>query len=204
MSENTQAKLGKLVVGEEQRDAVHIAVIPAVAARRLSPGQHVGLTEDGQASGLVDAIGVVDPFLTEVVLAGETFWLFLYPNTVTSLRHHWTHPRFDDDRTKRLGIRTAKMISEAWLRTFIASSDCPDYDTVMNAATGHHERNADPSQDPKEYPGYWNSRNDGEYLHFGGRDAHGPIPPEFWDHVEVVTGQPIPPGWRASSFSCSC
>jgi hypothetical protein len=47
-------------------------------------------------------------------------------------------------------------------------------------------------------------RNDGEYLFFAGRDAHGEIPPEFWDHVEVVTGKKIGPEDRAQYFSCSC
>jgi hypothetical protein len=42
------------------------------------------------------------------------------------------------------------------------------------------------------------------YLNFVGRDAHGEIPPEFWDHVEVVTEKKIPTNKRASYFSCGC
>ena len=53
--------------------------------------------------------------------------------------------------------------------------------------------------DPEYYETY---TNDGEYLHFDGRDAHGVIPPEFWDHVENYTGKPCP--LRATYFSCSC
>ncbi|OWK42144.1 hypothetical protein FRUB_04222 [Fimbriiglobus ruber] len=85
--------------GDRRRDAVHIAVAPVTAAHALEPGQHVGFTPLGQTEmvGAVDpgqGIGIVDPFLTADVHAGGRFWMFLYPNTVTSLRHYWTHPSY--------------------------------------------------------------------------------------------------------------
>ena len=90
--------LGRLITdGDRRRDAVHVAVAPVTAAERLTPGQQVGFVHPGDTELVGPAenpIGVVDPFLREDVQPGQRFWLFLYPNTVTSLRHVWTHPAF--------------------------------------------------------------------------------------------------------------
>lgn len=90
-------QLGQLITdGDCRRDAVHIAVAPVTAAGPLAPGQHVGLLGGGhEFAGPCDRpVGIVDPFLTAGVEPGQRFWLFLYPGTVTSLRHFWTHPAF--------------------------------------------------------------------------------------------------------------
>jgi len=89
--------LGKLIEGEVGRDAIHIAIAPVTAGGRLLPGDHVKL--DGRLMAVLchkdDGIGIVDPFLTcGHIDKGQRFYLFLYPNTVTSLRHVWTHPAF--------------------------------------------------------------------------------------------------------------
>ena len=90
--------LGQLIKdADRRRDAVHIAVVPVTADQPLSPGQHVGLThpDSAEMAGPCDNnIGIVDPFLVNDVKYGERFWLFLYPGTITSLRHVWTHPAF--------------------------------------------------------------------------------------------------------------
>lgn len=181
--EKTQDKIGKIIT-QGERDAVHVAVLPMTAETYLEPGQHIGYA-DGKSSH-ENHIGIVDPFLKETVKQGEMFFMFLYPNTITSLHHLWTHPSINED----------KLASEKWLRTFASIADCPDYDTLLSAATGGHVENVD---------GYGASyNNDGEYLYFNGRDAHGEIPPEFWHHVEVITDKKIDPSKKATYFCCSC
>lgn len=90
-------KLGKIITGRVERDAVHIAIAPAVATMVLTPGRPVGIDSFGGASPLHNPIGIVDPFLTVPVEIGQRFWLFMYPDTVKSLHHDWTHPAFDGD-----------------------------------------------------------------------------------------------------------
>lgn len=176
--------LGMIIGPNEKRDAIHLAVDPAVAAVKLYPGQDVGFVEGG-VGPCDNPVGIVDPFLQAPVQPGERFWLVVYPRQITSLRHVWSHPLFQDELGTEAPVRD-KAASEEWLRRFIARSDCPDYDTVIETAL--------------------NNRNtwDPEYLHFDGRDAHGDIPPEFWEHLQVVTGVEIPSDRRAKYFSCSC
>lgn len=212
-------KVGELRRGGEQRDAIHIAVAPGVAVERLYAGQKVGLQKgdnDKYFTGRAHTmLGIVDPFLDHAVEAGEQFWVFLFPNTITGLNHVWTHPAFTETppvalnsppETAPVGTPTAaleafKQASEDWLRNFCASADCPDYDTVIAAASGDHKTWDDGDGDYGS-SSIQNYGDDEWYLHFNGRDAHGIIPDEFWDHLEVVTGRKAPQ--RAKYFSCSC
>lgn len=84
MSDHTKL-IGTVLDNTPGRDAVHIALSPMVATRQMQPGERL-------------ANGIVDPFLTQPVPAGKWFFLFLYPGTVTSLRHVWTHPAFAEEK----------------------------------------------------------------------------------------------------------
>ena len=88
-------KLGELCDPTAGRDAVHIAIAPVKAAEPMGPGTRCGLNAAGEADPWASPfVGIVDPFLPRSVRTGERFYLCLFPNTVTSLRHVWTHPVF--------------------------------------------------------------------------------------------------------------
>lgn len=172
-------KLGKLIDSDQQKDAIHIAVAPMVAAERLSPGQHVGLV--GSAAGVArDTIGIVDPFLECVVMKGDRFWLFLYPNTVTSLRHEWTHPAFTNEPNKP---DDATSEAYTWLSDFAYTVGL-SYHELMDGA--------------KDY------LKTGAYLCQGGRWEGVRVPDEFWKHYETVTGTKVDESNLGTFFSCSC
>lgn len=170
----------------QKRDAIHLAVEPVIAGERLNPGERITVT-DGIASSADgdDVLGIVDPFLTKPVRKGQRFWFVMLPRTIKSLRHVWAHPAFPDEVGTNAPPPASKEASERWLREFINSADCPSYEEVMGAIAG----------------GNRSSYSD-EYLHFDGSDAHGEIPPEFWDHAEVVLGRKLTQ--RPTYFSCSC
>jgi hypothetical protein len=177
--------LGTAPLDEHQkRDAIHLAVEPVIAGERLKPGERITVT-DGIASSADDddVLGIVDPFLTRAVRKGQRFWFVMLPRTIKSLRHVWAHPAFPDEVGTSAKQPASKEASERWLREFIDRSNCPSYEVVLGViARG--------------------SALDREYLHFDGSDAHGDIPPEFWDHVEVVLGRKVE--HRPAYFSCSC
>lgn len=86
-----------------QRDAIHVAVIPAIADHKLHAGQSVAI-DAGTGNAFLSTtgvVGIVDPFLPGNVDAGQRFWLFLKPNSITGMRHHWEHPKFPDGREPR-------------------------------------------------------------------------------------------------------
>lgn len=89
-----ETKLGALTDEKAERDAIHVAVAPVVSAELLKPGQHIGIIDKDCAGVCSTPIGIVDPFLTRSVKPGERFFMVLYPGTITSLKHHWTHPSF--------------------------------------------------------------------------------------------------------------
>lgn len=174
MSENL--KLGQIITNDQARDAIHIAVAPMQAAEKLSPGQHVAVigTEAWASAGT--PVGVVDPYLKADVKKGQRFWLFLYPGSISSLRHEWTHPAFVAD--------AGKTESEMWLRAFadrLFSYD-PDYGSRFDVLIANAENGG--------------FGTDIEY----GEDCEPND--EFWMHFERYTGRKVL--HRPSYFRCAC
>ena len=98
-----QENIGKLITTDDlfKKDAIHIAVAPVIATDILYPGAPLGFSEPGNTQKVevnrVSPIGIVDPFLPSPVKEGEKFFMFLFPNTITGLRHDWIHPAFTSD-----------------------------------------------------------------------------------------------------------
>lgn len=173
MSDATLDTIGKILTRDAKRDAVHFAVAPITAAMRLEPGQHVGL--DGTD---VSPIGIVDPFLKRPVEVGQRCWMFLYPNTITGLRHEWTHPAFES------GPRAE---SEMYLRAFA--------DRLFSYYGNYDDEGSrfDLLISQAEHGGFG---TDIEY----GSDCQPTA--EFWDHFERYTGRKV--AKRHEHFRCAC
>jgi hypothetical protein len=168
---------------------------PVVAGQILKPGEHVGWMDETKTTvgRVVETLGAVDPYLTKPVRPGQKFYLFLYPQSIQSLRHVWTHPAFPEEF--KAATSYSKAESEQWLRDWITSADCPDYESLMELFDKGSLQMGD-----SEY--YGPSHMDGEYVYINGQDAHAEIPLDFWLHVENVLGKTLrdKPRW----FSCSC
>lgn len=191
MTDHTLDTIGKKLKGGERRDAVHFAVAPAQVKGFLRAGERVkfvaGSTEVVETWDY-DAkppVGIIDPFLEDFYVAdGDRCWLFLYPSTITGLRHEWTHPAFPDQQpqTAAQPEETAREYSERWLRGF-AEKYKGDYDEMMAGVTS------------------------GRGAFFGDDLEYSDFRPgsEFWHHVSVVTGKEFTETHiDNTSFRCAC
>src|SRR5688572_15504546 len=176
--------IGNLLDDTANKDAIHVAIMPVVAGENLRAGEHIGLNYSGQAVkstsvGQLVKLGIVDPFLIYPVDPGERFWMFLYPGTVTGMRHEWSHPEID---------KTNKAESEKWIEDF-AKRWALDYSELIRVA----ESGKDDT---------WVTA-DGVDLH--GAEDLGEDHDLFWHHMEIITGKTFNSKHRAKlGWSCSC
>jgi hypothetical protein len=180
------------------RDAVHLACLPVtVDDPYLTPGQHVGLTEHGKASAYAEKkVGIIDPFLPRVARYSEEVLLLLYPRTIESLRHVWSHPDVPDEP-----VAVAVPMPPIVARVPSTRADLiAELDRVGRQL---------------EWPLTGNQMldlMDGDPYHVVyGDDAYGSIdiPAELWGVFEKIHGKrakndPAIPGSDGLYFSCSC
>lgn len=191
-------QFGRLVPADfpDERDAIHIATAAVFATEDLNPGDHVGfVTKDNDKMGRseIAPLGIVDPFLPKPVKKGERFWVFLYPGTIQSLRHNWSHPSFDvrQQLIRAIEETPAKKRMKAFAASLSGSEDWDGnkhedvtFEELIDRATAYV--------------------NGGEYWSEGGRFEGQGLYDEFWDDFEELTGLKVPEGDRYSFFSCSC
>jgi hypothetical protein len=177
--------IGRIIMDlDRKRDAIHVAVAPVKAASTIRQGSHIGVNADGVADPDGQKIGIVDPFLKQPVKAGETFWLFLYPGTIASLRHAWTHPALPEDHVPQDKVAMAISESRSWLEEF-ASGHGVRYVHLLDAANSI----ATGGETGDYLPGLYDGIE---------------IPPELWEHFQNVTGRTVAANRRGDWFSCSC
>ncbi len=181
---HVEARLGRLIDDQQGRDAVHIALAPVQAGKLLLPGQHVAIAPDTVDVVIPSTkpIGIIDPYLLEAVKEGERCWLCLYPGSVTSLRHAWTHPAFAE--VDKVAEDLQK--SEIWLRMYAARLN--SYDEPENA-----------------YARLCEDLREGSISAYGTDlysvdDLNNST--ELKEHAEKVLGISI--NWNEFSFRCSC
>lgn len=162
MSDPIIKTIGTIHSRKMERDAIHTAILQVKAAEPLVQGTTVKLDEIGNAIHCrrEEAIGIVDPFLTGAVEVGDKCWVFIFPGTVTGMRHHFTLPAIDkvmmDEASKK------------WLEKY-ASDHREQYETLITCVTEFVNNGCtDPTMDDNF------------------RDSE--VPDEFWIHFKNVTG----------------
>ena len=194
-------QFGRLVPADfpDERDAIHIATAAVFALEDLNPGDHVGFTtkdNDKMGRSEIAPLGIVDPFLPKPVKKGERFWVFLYPGTIQSLRHNWSHPSFDVRQQLIRAIEETP--AKKRMKAFAAS--LPEYAYSYGSEDERH----DPISFEMLIDRATAYVNGGEYWSEGGRFEGQGLYDEFWDDFEELTGLKVPEGDRYSFFGCSC
>lgn len=184
--------LDKPPTESDERDAIHMAVIPAVAGCRLMPGQPVVIKDDVAFASLgISPVGVVNPFRSSIVEVGDRFWLCLKPGTVTGMRHHWEHPAFDSDKgDAHTGLRiTSSGGSKKWLEDFAERVERSyeqlilDIEQCVSGGLGVTQHGTSTWQDE------WLEHRE-----------------DLWEHYERVTGKTLTDETKQDVwlYSCSC
>lgn len=179
-------KLGSIIEEPQNRDAVHIAVAPVFAGEDLRPGGKVFVGQDGEMFriGLSGSkpIGVVDPYLRTGPKKGQQFWLFLYPGSITSLRHEWAHPAFTVPETEPVVAVDLKQKGEKRLQELALEMGLSYADVISRLDEALTDGSVYVGQDADQ--DMWNSRRE-----------------DLFDSYFLLTGKRID---KETYFSCAC
>lgn len=181
--------LGNILEGEVSRDAIHIAIAPVVASHSLAAGDHVGLNDKGEADDEAAPVGIVDPYLKSKVRKGQRFWMFLYPNTVTGMRHQWSHPSFGPLDATKISHDDHLAKSKAWIEQHADDLGLSS-DVLMDNA--------------REWLAGGQDYGNAFVQHGSERWRDNFNPTEFWHHYEAVTGAVVPENMKCSMYCCTC
>lgn len=191
MSDKSTPTLGKLLEADQPRDAIHIAIAPVVAVDKVFPGQQIGFVKEGdfenvRVTATAAPIGIADPFLTQPVFPGQRFWMFLFPNTITSLRHDWTHPAFESTGSVAAGSLVS---ADFWMKDF-AKRVHLSYDEVIQAGREYLRTGAVFVQRDSQ----------------SARDAFYEERKQYWDNFQIITGNTVSTEEReeGTPFCCNC
>lgn len=175
--------LGTIIDERAARDAIHLAVEPAIAGEAMRPGCPVQIVDGKAWAARSDAVGIVDPFLKVEVAEGQRFWLVVNPRTITSLRHVWSHPSFPD-----AAVLDPRSASKAWMMGWARQHMSDDY---------YGERGTLSDEEA-----YANALQAGHNMHVGPYEsARDHIDATWWGHWQTITGALGEPG---KYFSCAC
>lgn len=181
------------------RDAIHLAVEPAVSDIPLRAGERI-VIENGKACLAYgdDATGIVDPFVSGAIRPGQRFWLVVLPRTITSLRHVWSHPLFPEEPASAYHADpdehyVAPSAAEKWLRDYAEKID-EDFDDLMSAADAFIQSGEYFYGSPQGSPG------DVYFGKFEGESTHR----DFWPNYQEFRQTTVPADKQRSFFTCSC
>jgi hypothetical protein len=184
-NEDTIKNIGKLLTDDMVvfRDAIHVSVLPVIAAETLHPSTNIGFNADMQATKTPvngKFIGKVDPWLEMPVLRGEKFYLWMNLGTNTSLRHFWTNQDVPDEFNAKVAVNVSA--DYLWLQEF-ANGVGIALDQLLDGA--------------REWVADYTMMSDGGFKY----DSLE-IPDEFWFHFQRYTGIIVPKDRQQTFFTC--
>lgn len=185
--------LGMVHTKEEYRDAIHLGVEPVEAGEVLKAGDHIGLVNGVAYKNADKLVGIVDPFIYGKIKKGDKFWLVVYPRKITSLRHVWSHPDFEESVSTQTG--DVKLAAYKWIQNYAESFGSYDHDSVDAEDLIEFGR----SYYYDTMKGRWP-----DYLVRGGLFEGECVSDEFWQQLAIYLDEKLEPKFTGNFFSCSC